>query len=167
MDFPVFALSPNVFLCTSLVLERLTYCKRESSSESKRLKWRSGQKVQKVQYDKFCQSLKSMCGLWTILLLLCFAGCFMTFCGRFLKQLHLFSVVGTQCWYWDGCPQLCCSLLFLKSQNQSKLYTPTRDSKRQRHGTQGTNGVVIVYCRIVKGALLESSYWLWPIFSAL
>jgi len=48
MDFPVFALSPNVFLRTSLVLEILTYCKRESSSESKRLKWRSGQKVHKV-----------------------------------------------------------------------------------------------------------------------
>ena len=66
-------------------------------------------------------------------------------------------------------PQLCCSLLFLKSQNRPKLHTPTPVIVCSRNTRHRTNGVVIVYCRIVqiKGALLESSYWLWPIFSAV
>ena len=105
MDFPVFALSPNVFHCTSPVLERLTYCKRESSSESKRLKWRGGQKIQKVWSNTTSfANLLNICAIsepFCCSYVLQDADRLMTFCGRFLKHLRLFSVVGPQCWYWD------------------------------------------------------------------
>ena len=110
---------PLYFSCfgkTDVLQEGVVVWEQTSEME-KRVKGTQSQ----IQYDKFCQSLKSMCDLWTILLLLCFADSLVTFCGRFLKQLRLFSVVGPQSCYWDVFPSTMLLFAFSKESKSVKI----------------------------------------------